>query len=178
VSSAVAAASRRTSAQASLHALEQTIAASNSRDPVRRLEILRRAASADGSYVAAAHLSEQIEAARSLRRTGRARWKAVAMTTAEFLERQLLDLLDAANTTTGAARVAAIRAATETRKALDIERDGDVGEELDDDALIAKFEEEAVDMPDEHLAVFVRAYCERHALDFPRRVHAGHGGAS
>lgn len=51
-----------------------------------------------------------------------------------------------------------------------------VDDNLSDEALAGKLEEEAVDMPDEHLAIFVRAYCERHGLDMPRRIHAG--GAS
>lgn len=46
-------------------------------------------------------------------------------------------------------------------------------EELDDDTLAEKLAEEAVDMPDQHLMVFVEAYCRRYALPVPMRVVQG-----
>ncbi len=46
-------------------------------------------------------------------------------------------------------------------------------EELDDDTLAEKLAEQAVDMPDQHLMVFVEAYCDRYALPVPLRVVQG-----
>jgi hypothetical protein len=36
-----------------------------------------------------------------------------------------------------------------------------------------KMAEAAADMPDEDLVVFVKAYCDRHELDWPKRVLVG-----
>jgi hypothetical protein len=36
-----------------------------------------------------------------------------------------------------------------------------------------KMAEAAADMPDEDLVVFVKAYCDRHELDWPKRVIVG-----
>lgn len=46
-------------------------------------------------------------------------------------------------------------------------------DDLDDAQLLEHFESEAQHMPDAHLEPFVRAYVDRHGLDWPRRVHAG-----
>lgn len=175
---AVQAAARRDAAAAALYALEQAAAASRTRDPVLRLERLRGAATAAGSFVAAAKLGDQIEQAKATRRASRRRRRGVASSHLEFLERRVEELLETSEASTGGARVAALRAVVEVRAHLEVARAAVAATDpdLDDETLAAKLEEEAVDMPDEHLAIFVRAYCERHGLDMPRRIHAG--GAS
>ena len=68
VKAAVAAESKAAEARAKLAGLRSEIEAAGVRDPVKRLEILRARASADGSWIAAAQLGKQVdEAAAKLR---------------------------------------------------------------------------------------------------------------
>ena len=63
VAAAVAAAAKRTACERERANLRCTMAAAAERDPVRALEILRDAASAEGSWIASAQLERQVEAA-------------------------------------------------------------------------------------------------------------------
>lgn len=74
----------------------------------------------------------------------------------------------------GVAGVQAVKLSVQLKAQLDAARLLAAGEgDMSEAALIAKIEEAAVDMPSPHLEIFVRAYCTREGLDWPRRLHAG-----
>ena len=73
VKAAVAAESKAAEARAKLAGLRSEIEAAGVRDPVKRLEILRARASADGSWIAAAQLGKAVDEAAAKQEAERRR---------------------------------------------------------------------------------------------------------
>jgi hypothetical protein len=77
-------------------------------------------------------------------------------------------------TESGIAKIQALKSAEKTREKLTLAIEAEKGQgEMSDAEVVIAIEDSIPDMPDEHLALYVRGYCTRHGLEMPRRVVAG-----
>jgi hypothetical protein len=177
---AVNASSRMATLQKELHALRQEIEAADIADPLERLESLRQRAAAEGSWVAAAQFGAQLDALRIRAEADKtneaARVLAVSKdaTDVEFLTAALNELMTMQAESTGLQKIQALRAAVGVREQLTAAIKAAEGQgEMSDAEVRLAIEDQIPDIPDEHLALYVRGYCERHKLPMPHRSVSG-----
>jgi hypothetical protein len=95
-------------------------------------------------------------------------------TDVEFLTAALGELMTMQAESTGLQKIQALRAAVDVREQLTAARKAAEGQgEMSDAEVRAAIEDSIPDIPDEHLAIYVRGYCTRHGLPMPHRSVSG-----
>lgn len=145
-----------------------------------RLATLADRASAAGSWVAASKMLDLCyqAAERDRMATTNAALRAAAVapgaTEVDFYRAVLAELFQMQATETGIAKIQALKAAEKTNEKLTAAiKAAESQGEMSDAEIRQSIEDQIPDIPDEHLAIYVRGYCERHGLPMPHRVAVG-----
>lgn len=145
-----------------------------------RLTFLASRASADGSWVAASKLSSLVSDLRTKAQAAvandSARVAALAAdaTDSTFLRGALQELMTMQATSTGIAKVQALKAAAKIREQLSLALKAEAGTgPMSDEEVKEAIRDQAPDIPDEHLVLYVQEWCARHNLPMPVRAVAG-----
>ena len=92
----------------------------------------------------------------------------------DFYRAVLAELMLMQATETGIAKIQALKAAEKTNEKLTAAiKAAESQGEMSDAEIRQSIEDQIPDIPDEHLALYVRGYCERHGLPMPHRSVAG-----
>jgi hypothetical protein len=145
-----------------------------------RFAALATRASASGSWVAASKMidllvsTEARENAAAVNASLRAAAVAPDATAVDFHRAVLAELMLMQSRETGIAKIQALKEAEKAYERLNLAIEEAKGQgEMTNDEIVASITDQIPDIPDEHLALYVRGYCERHKLPMPHRSVSG-----
>lgn len=149
-------------------------------DEETRLRAMADRAAADGSWVAASKMIDLLGELYAKREAAnvnadlRKRAIAPGAQDSDFYRASLAELLHMQATSSGVAKIQALKEASKVRALLSVAEKAEAGTgPMSDEEVKEAIRDQAPDIPDEHLVLYVQEWCARHNLPMPVRAMAG-----